>query len=568
MKRKTVAAIIFFSLVFIYNSNLRLIRAGDTVPASLIPLTLAIDRSVALDYFYPFYSQHSRQGPFFFMKHKGHVYSIYPIALPLIISPLYLPIVWALNAATWSAERLVFLATVMEKLVASLISSLTTVLLFLLLDRITSRRKALILSLAFALCTTTWTTSSQALWQHGGSQLFITASMLLLWMHLNSGRHSYIVLTGLCAALAVAIRPTNIIFLLCVLVYLVFSKNPVKRTTLFCIFPMLIGAMLVVYNLMLFGDIRGVYGAQPMSEEFLVGLRGTLISPSRGLFVYSPFLIFSLAGIYLWFKGERDVHPALFLVSLGFVLGQTLLLSKYFAWWGGGSYGPRYMTDVLPCMIILLVPSLTYVKRHLSLKVIFLAAIFISFSVQMVGAFFYPRGQWNNIPRPVASDPSRLWNWKDSQILRTVSAGPDLTPYARLLNRFHGAKSDTKYRVRYIYVEGSSSMKAGRTEVFRITLSNEGSHTWNDGEAEKGLHGISLSYHWYIKEDECTIWDGLRSDIAASIQPGEQVEIALAVRAPSSPGDYTLAIDLVQEGIAWFAWYGNDPLRLNIPVTP
>jgi hypothetical protein len=52
----------------------------------------------------------------------------------------------------------------------------------------------------------------------------------------------------------------------------------------------------------------------------------------------------------------------------------------------------------------------------------------------------------------------------------------------------------------------------------------------------------------------------------ADLQPGQEVELALSVKAPGEPGDYTLEIDMVHEGVTWFYERGAKPLRLNVRV--
>jgi hypothetical protein len=51
-----------------------------------------------------------------------------------------------------------------------------------------------------------------------------------------------------------------------------------------------------------------------------------------------------------------------------------------------------------------------------------------------------------------------------------------------------------------------------------------------------------------------------------SLDRGEEADIALPVKAPDKAGDYVLEIDMVQEGVAWFAQKGSEPLKLNIKV--
>ena len=66
----------------------------------------------------------------------------------------------------------------MEKLAASLLAALASVLMFLLLRR-EGNPWALPLALAFAFGTNTWMISSQALWQHGPGSCWSRSALLL-----------------------------------------------------------------------------------------------------------------------------------------------------------------------------------------------------------------------------------------------------------------------------------------------------------------------------------------------------------------------------------------------------
>jgi hypothetical protein len=53
------------------------------------------------------------------------------------------------------------------------------------------------------------------------------------------------------------------------------------------------------------------------------------------------------------------------------------------------------------------------------------AAVALSWSVtiQGVGAFNYPAGDWNGLPLNVDLTHGRLWDWRDSQLSRTIRSG-------------------------------------------------------------------------------------------------------------------------------------------------
>jgi hypothetical protein len=73
----------------------------------------------------------------------------------------------------------------------------------------------------------------------------------------------------------------------------------------------------------------------------LAGLLGTFFSPRRGLFVFSPFLLWSIAGWFLWWRSGRDRRDCIF--TLAAAVAVWLPITGYTNWDGGWSLGMRYL---------------------------------------------------------------------------------------------------------------------------------------------------------------------------------------------------------------------------------
>ena len=155
-----------------------------------------------------------------------------------------------------------------------------------------------------------------------------------------------------------------------------------------------------------------------------VGLPGLLISPSRGLLVFSPFLVFALWGAFMAWKSPA--HALLRPVSAAF-FALLLLSSIWFDWWGGYSFGYRLIADLMPLLVLLILPVLDRVfsdRRLLAVGAVLLA---FSVQIQLVGAFAYDVGGWDgqtvyevSVPgRP----PVRLENREEAQTLAWTHPG-------------------------------------------------------------------------------------------------------------------------------------------------
>jgi hypothetical protein len=157
-----VGLLLFVCSVAVYNANRRSISAGDTYPARYLPFVLLHYHSFHLDPIKSVVAQGRGSAAFWMVPTAdGRVVSLYPVVVPTLITPLYLPAVAYLNVRGWTDARLDHVAAIMEKLVASLIAATSVALLFLLLRRRTSEPIALLLTIAFAFGTTTWMISTR-----------------------------------------------------------------------------------------------------------------------------------------------------------------------------------------------------------------------------------------------------------------------------------------------------------------------------------------------------------------------------------------------------------------------
>jgi uncharacterized membrane protein len=50
------------------------------------------------------------------------------------------------------------------------------------------------------------------------------------------------------------------------------------------------------------------------------------------------------------------------------------------------------------------------------------------------------------------------------------------------------------------------------------------------------------------------------------LKPGEEEEVPLLITAPTTAGDYTLEVDVVQEGVTWFSEQGSPTAKTRITV--
>ena len=422
--------LLFAGLSLVYHSNLRPIPSGDSLCTSLLPLSILLDHSVLLDRFGPWLFSHVPYAREVIRFRRGHYYSGYPIAGGVFVTPLYLPLLAIPGLRHWDPGALVLLARILEKFAAAAIAAFSAVVMLALLLRLTSRRWAWRLTLVYALATATWSIASQALWQHTTVELAIVGALYFLeaWLgNRESARPLWF--CAACAAAALMIRPGELVLLAALGAGLLAAKaRPLDYVRLF-VLPAVGGLLALAYNIYFFHNPTGTYTFGMWKGSALLGAVGLLVSPGRGLLIFMPIAIFALCAFLPAASNARAKHtPLLFAASTLLVL-HFLVVSRVNLWWGGYCWGPRYLTEIMPLLVILMALGSAVLERPWIKRTFAVVAVY-SFLIQALGVYFYPNGHWDNTPVPVDQAGYRVWDWRDNPIRRTLDAGPLWQPYA------------------------------------------------------------------------------------------------------------------------------------------
>jgi hypothetical protein len=123
-----------------------------------------------------------------------------------------------------------------------------------------------------------------------------------------------------------------------------------------------------------------------------LGMAGLLVSPSRGLFVYTPLALFAVWGAARAFR--MQVWGSLRPLAVAAV-AMVILTAKWFDWWGGWSFGYRTIVDIAILLGFLALPVAQAIGSNLGLRAAFAALLFYSIAVQALGAFVYDVTGWN-----------------------------------------------------------------------------------------------------------------------------------------------------------------------------
>lgn len=121
------------------------------------------------------------------------------------------------------------------------------------------------------------------------------------------------------------------------------------------------------------------------------------------------------------------------------------------------------------------------------------------------------------------------------------------------------------YRQEIIGLNPPATMRAGEKLDMHFKVKNLGSETWPAVGTRDFRYQINMGNRWIRGSQDR---EDNRAVMKADLPPGASTEMTLTITAPQEPGDYTLEIDMVHEGVTWFKQRGARPLSIEVSVRP
>jgi hypothetical protein len=421
-KRRFIAAVLTLLSCVVYSlpsySREGTDAGGDTGGSEILPIALLRYHSLDFtrlvhDFALPT-TDGTNQLPYYLTRAKGRVVSFYPIVPGLMNVPVY-----------WVADRLgvdLFAHRYqLSAITSAIITALSVGAMFVGLSFVCRRQStAIFFALVYAFATAAWSVCSRTLWQHGPAILFLSIALAMI----VTDKRRCIAVSGFFLIMAVWTRPSTILIVLPIATY-VGLKKPRELV------PFILGSlppaiMMCVYSCSYFGSVLNLgqgrnivadmNGPDAVYGTGWVGLAGVLISPARGLLVFTPVFIFSFIWLVrilrIWKQSGLLPYLAIaVLIYIGFY-------SQWKIWWGGYCFGYRMLSELVPILILFLADAWQqWVTRQHLLRFGFIVLLVVSVYFQFLGATYYPTN-FNNIPDSVNYHPQRLWNVKDTELTR------------------------------------------------------------------------------------------------------------------------------------------------------
>lgn len=131
----------------------------------------------------------------------------------------------------------------------------------------------------------------------------------------------------------------------------------------------------------------------PFLEEVVVsGFYTLTISPDKGIFFFSPVLLFGIWGLYLAFRKKQTLEHS---IMLAFIIINMLTYASFGDPYGGWAFGPRYLIPAMTALAIYAGYAL-HELRNPFMRALFYASFLFSLSVAAAGAL-----TTNNVPPKV-----------------------------------------------------------------------------------------------------------------------------------------------------------------------
>jgi len=114
-----------------------------------------------------------------------------------------------------------------------------------------------------------------------------------------------------------------------------------------------------------------------------------------------------------------------------------------------------------------------------------------------------------------------------------------------------------------LWAEIAVARQTDTPDIFRAVVRNVGDTRWL-ARAPGGLGQVRLGAHVYDRNGNLLDFDGYRLDLPRDVEPGEEIVLSGPLPASDDPRVCRVELDLVAEGLTWFAFAGSPTAWLTL----
>ena len=287
---------------------------------------------------------------------------------------------------------------------------------------------SVLIALGGTLGTQIWSSASRAMWNETWGTLLLGTVLLLLLRQEVTRRSVNPLVLGTLVSWLYLVRPTYSVHILAITVYLILFHR--KHLFRYLITGAAWLAVFMVYSWRIYHSFVPSY-YRPGRLHFAAvwaGLAGNLFSPSRGLLVCVPIVIFVA---YLLVRYRREIaFPRLVVTSVLVMVAHLFATSATLQWWGGHAFGARFSTGLVPWIVLLAILGVQAMRKRRATKLASAAPktnrielsfgcvlLLLSVVINGSGAVNRATWEWNARPLNIDQHPERLWDWRQPQFL-------------------------------------------------------------------------------------------------------------------------------------------------------
>lgn len=332
--------------------------------------------------------------------YKGHYYSEKAIGPAVVGTILYEPLYWIKRIFNHGSQNTA--EKILTYSIIGLPSAFAGCLIYILCLYLSkSRFRAYLVTLATTLGTLYFPYSTTFYSHQFTSSLLFSAFFLIFFLKEKPEKwknwYSFLVGSLLGWAMISDFQASIIVIALVSYYFYILWRNRTFRHFRSIIWPMIGGSIPLLlqlgYNKLCFGNFFAMGYMTDSDPNFQAGFsKGFLgihwpdlhaiyymtFHPTMGIFWQSPVLLLSIFGIILMFLKHRYRVEAI--LAMAVISSSIIILSGFYAWWGGFVVGPRYIIPMLPFFCIFL----AFIPKRLTWSLVLLSLI--SFGQMLVAA--------------------------------------------------------------------------------------------------------------------------------------------------------------------------------------
>lgn len=371
--------VIFFLAIAVFLGPVRYTK-GDSYYSLLASESLVQHGTLALDAYCPIIQDCDRN--YRIMKVNGHYYDYLPAGSSVLSAPF-------VGVANIFGISMVKYEDYMQRVLVYCSLLAIAFLLYFIAVRFLSTRSSVFISLTFLFGTSIISTLGAALWSHNIAMMCSLSAILFSLKLCIDSNKKHVLTVALFLFLAYFCRPTLSLLAPFILLF-IFSYD--KKSAVKCVLylSLFLGAFFLsnqyIYSTLSTPYYLHMLEGTEKSTWVLDALYGTLFSPSRGLFVFSPFLLI----LFLFgfgYKKMATYKKSWLWIAIAWPIVHWISISQFSDWWAGYAFGPRYMVDCLPGIFMLSIAAWP-MRSRIYLNLFLVASIGLSIFINTVQGRF------------------------------------------------------------------------------------------------------------------------------------------------------------------------------------